>query len=94
MQEIRKIVVELQHKINDLLDKPNSSAARQLQKEVQALEDDLQVGCNARSIGDRVERVIRLLEHEAEREQIMDYNDIQWLIHQFEHIHDSLRKLY
>ena len=94
MQEIRKVVVILQMKIKDLMDKPASEAAKHLKTEVQGLEDDLQVGKNPRTVEDRVKRIIHILEGEAKADRIMNYEHLVLLRKQFEHIEESLRKLY
>lgn len=93
MEPLRKQVIDMQRKINDLMDKPTDPAARSLEREVQGLEDDLQVSKNPRSIEDRVKRIIQLLKGDAERARIMNYEHLTMLEKWFEGLRQSLRKM-
>jgi hypothetical protein len=93
MEDLRKAVINMQFKIKDLMDEPNDSAAGRLNNEVQGLEDDLQVKKNARTIEDRVKRIINLLEGDARRAPIMNIEHLQMLQKWFEDLRDDLRKL-
>ena len=93
MEELRKQVIDMQHKIRDLTDLPGEPAAQKLAREVQALEDDLQVKKNARTIEDRVKRIIDLLNGEARKAPIMDIPHLQMLEQWFEGLRQRLQKL-
>lgn len=93
MEELRKQVINMQFKIKDLMDQPRDAAAARLNNEVQGLEDDLQVKKNARTIEDRVVRIINLLNGDARRAPIMNIEHLQMLSQWFEGLQSSLRKL-
>lgn len=93
MEDLRKQVIDIQHKIKDLLDDPDHSVARRLTSEVQGLEDDMQTDKNAYSVEDRTERIINLLQNEAEDARIMDYEHLQMLERWFENLREQLRKM-
>lgn len=93
MEDLRKQVISMQHKIKDLLDEPGHAAAGRLTNEVQGLEDDLQIEKNARTIEDRTKRIIRLLQGEAKDARIMDYEHLQMLEDWFEGLRRKLQKL-
>lgn len=93
MEDLRKQVMSMQHKIKDLLDEPGHAAARRLTSEVQGLEDDLQVTKNARSIEDRTKRIISLLQGEAKTARIMNYEHLDDLRQWFEGLRGKLQKL-
>jgi hypothetical protein len=93
VEELRIQVISTQRRFNDLLDDPSAGAAQILKREIQALEDDLQVKKNPRTIEDRVKHIIHLLEGEAKAERIMNYEHLEMFCHQFEHFRGHLQKL-
>lgn len=93
MDQLRKDVIKMQLKIKDMLDAPNDSAASRLKNEVQGLEDDLQTKKNARTIEDRVVRIINLLNGDARRTPIMNIEHLQSLEQWFEGVRARLRRL-
>lgn len=93
MQELHKQVIDFQRRVNDMIDDHGHAAARRLKSEIQALEDDLQVRKNARSIEDRVKRIISHLQGEARSAQIMDYAHLDSCSRWFEGLRASLQRL-
>jgi hypothetical protein len=93
MEHIRQEVIRMQRRINDLMDDAAHAAAATLRKEVQGLEDDLQVKKNARSIEVRVKRIIHLLEGEARSARIMNYEHLDMFRDYFEDLRQTLRKM-
>lgn len=93
MDKMRTQVIDMQRKIKDLMDEPSASAARKLTAEVQALEDDLQVKKNAKTIEDRVERIIQLIRGDAKNARIMNYEHLDMLEKWFEGVRNQLRKM-
>jgi hypothetical protein len=93
MENMRKEVIRIQSKVRDLLDQPDHSAARQLNNEIQNLEDDLQTGKNKYSIEDRIKRIINILEGDASRNQIMDHHHLDMFKDQFEDMRQKARSL-
>lgn len=93
MEQLRQQVIATQRKFNDLLDYPQMSSAQTLKREIQALEDDLQVKKNPLTIESRVKNIIHLLEGEAKAQRIMNYEHLEMFRHYFEHLRDSLREM-
>lgn len=93
MESMRKQVIQMQNKINDLMDSPTDPAARSLVREVQGLEDDLQVQKNSRTIEGRVKRIIQLLKGDAKSARIMNYEHLAMLEQWFEGLRAGLRKM-
>lgn len=93
MEELRQQVIKMQRRVNDLMDKPAHSAAVWLKKEVQALEDDMQIGRNTLSVEDRVKRIIRILEKEAKEARIMNYEHLELLRKWFENLREDVERL-
>ncbi|HSX30095.1 MAG TPA: hypothetical protein VLE73_06060 [Candidatus Saccharimonadales bacterium] len=93
MENIRQDVIKTQRKINDLMDNAGHAAAVTLRREVQALEDDLQVKRHAHTIEDRVKRIIHLLEGEAKQARIMDYEHLDMFRKYFEDLRRTLRNM-
>ncbi len=93
MEDLRRQVIELQHRIHDLMDTPHDSAAIRLSQEVQGLEDDLQVKKNPLTVEDRIRRIIHILEGDAKAHRIMNYEHLDMLRHQFEHMREVVRRL-
>ena len=91
--DLRQQVIATQRKVHDLMDKPTNAAARTLTREIQALEDELQVHKNWRSVEDRVKRIIHILEGEAKTNRIMNYEHLEMFRHWFEHLREQIRKL-
>ncbi len=93
MDQMRKEVISLQHKIRDMLDEPSHAAARRLNSEVQGLEDDLQVKKNKYSIEDRIKRIIAVLEGDARGARIMDHAHLEMFKNVFEDMRSRARSL-
>lgn len=93
MDELYKEIVALQHRCNDYIDDPSSNTARQLQQEVQRLEDEAQVRKNPRSIENRVKQVIGLLE-QAGDEEVMSHGHADELIDRCRELREELQKLF
>ncbi|HSX08350.1 MAG TPA: hypothetical protein VLG11_05645 [Candidatus Saccharimonadales bacterium] len=93
MENIRQEVIKIQRKINDLMDDAGHAAAALLRKEVQGLEDDLQVKKHALTIEARVKRIIDLLQGEAKAARIMNYEHLDMFRKYFEELRQTLRKM-
>ena len=93
MEELRRQVIALQGAIKDHMDKPADPAARRLNREVQALEDDLQVKKKPASIEKRVERIIDIIKGEAKKARIMNYEHLELFCRKFERLREEVRKL-
>lgn len=91
MSDLYREVINLRHKLNNVIDDPSHSAAQALKKEVQALEDDFQVKKNARSLEARVVKVIQKIK-QAEHALVISQSDINYLHRQFEDIQQELRR--
>jgi len=83
----------MQRKINDLMDDTSHAAASALRREVQGLEDDLQVQKRALTIEARVKRIIHILEGEARHARIMNYEHLDMFRDYFEELRQTLRKM-
>lgn len=93
MEPLRQQVIATQRKINDLMDKPNDSAAGRLKTEVQGLEDDLQSQKNPLTIEDRVKRIIGILDGPAKSNRIMNYEHLDMFKRWFEGLRETLRRM-
>jgi hypothetical protein len=93
MEQIRQQVIAMQRRVHDLLDKPTHAAASRLKSELQHLEDELQVGKNARSIEDRMKRVIQILEGEAKSAQIMNLGHLDMLKQGMEQLRTAVQRI-
>lgn len=93
MENLRQQVISMQRKINDLMDAPKDPAAQQLAREVQGLEDDLQVSKNPRTIEDRVKRILQIIRGNAKSARIMNYEHLDMLEQWFETLRQQLRKM-
>ena len=93
MENLRKQVISMQHKIKDLMDAPKDPAAQQLNREVQGLEDDLQVSKTPRTIEDRVKRILQIIRGNAKAARIMNYEHLDMLEQWFENLRQQLRKM-
>jgi hypothetical protein len=93
MENLRKQVISLQRAVKDHMDKPGSPAAKRLNTEIQALEDDMQVGKKALSVEVRVKRIIRLLEHDAKEARIMNYEHLELFRRKFERLREQVERL-
>ncbi len=91
MSDLYKQVINLRHKLNNVIDNHGHPVAKSLKKEVQALEDDIQVKKNVRSIEARVVKVIHALK-QAEHAVVISQSDINYLHRQFEEMQQELRK--
>ena len=93
MENMRKEVIRLQSQVRDHLDTPRHPAAIRLNNEIQALEDDLQVGKNKHSIASRIERIINILDGEGKHAEIMDHHHLEMFENKFEELRDRSRSL-
>lgn len=93
MGPLREQVIATQRRIEDMLDKPNDSAAAKLKSELKGLEDDMQAGKNPITIEDRVKRIISLLEGDAKRNRIMNLEHLDMFKHWFEGLRETLRRM-
>lgn len=93
MDKLRQQVIDQQRRIKDLMDLPNDSAAKSLNREVQALEDDIQVGKSANNLENRVERIIHILKGDARRNRVMDYGHLEMFEQWFMNLRNQLRKM-
>ena len=92
MSDLYREVINLRHKLNNVIDDPNHSASQSLKKEVQGLEDDMQVKKNSKSLESRVVKVINSLK-QAEHAGVISQSDVNYLHKQFEEIQQELRKM-
>lgn len=93
LEPYRQKVRQLQHKIKDLMDHPNDAAARSLNQQVQRLEDDMEMGKHPGTLANNIEHIIRLLEHEAKDQRIMNYEHLDMFRKEFEHLHDAMKRM-
>ena len=93
MEDMRKEVIRLQGQVRDFMDNPGHPAASRLNREIQALEDDLQVAKNKQSIHNRIHGIIHILEGEAKHAQIMDYSHLNMFKSKFEELQHRSRNL-
>lgn len=92
MDQIHKLIVQLQNKCNDCIDNKSALSARALQQSVQKLEDEAQVGKNPRSIEEQIKSVIQRLE-DTEHDGAMSSGHVNELVNQCEHLREQIRKL-
>lgn len=93
MDKIRQQVIAQQRRIRDLTDSPSDPAARSLEREVQGLEDDIQVGKSAKSIESRVMRIIQIIKGDASRNRIMNHEHLDMFEQWFMDLRSQLRKM-
>ncbi len=93
MEQLRQQVIVMQRKVNDCLDKPSDPAAVRLKRELQGLEDDLQVRKSVGTVEDRVKRIIGILQGDARGAQIMNIEQLESFKEWFEGLRQSVRKL-
>jgi len=93
VEQLRRQVIGIQGKVKDHMDKPNDPAAKRLNAQIQALEDELQVGKKARSVVGRVDRIIDILKGDAKKARIMNYEHLELFVRWFEHLRETLKKL-
>lgn len=93
MEKLRQQIITQQRRIRDLLDSPNDPAARALQREVQALEDDMQSGKRPASLESRVVRITQIITGDARRNRIMNYEHLDMLEQWFMDLRNTLRKM-
>lgn len=89
MQDFHKEVLRWQDRVNDWTDEPGHQLGRQLEKDMQRLEDDVQVNKSAHSIRDSLKRLRRLVEQAGDAE-VMSHHHADEVI---DWIDDSLRKI-
>lgn len=93
MDKLRQQVIDQQRRIKDLLDAPNDPAAKSLNREVQALEDDIQVGKPANNLENRVERIIHIIKGDARRNRVMNFEHLEMFEKWFMNLRNQLRKM-
>lgn len=93
MDKLRQQVIAQQRRIRDLTDNPKDPAARSLEREVQGLEDDIQVGKPAKSVEARVVRIIQIINGDASRNRIMNHDHLDMLEQWFMDLRSQLRKM-
>ena len=92
MDTIYKDIRRFQNKCNDCIDDRSASSARALQKEVQRLEDEAQVGKNPKSLENRVKSVMSKLD-QVGKAGAMSHGDVSALENQCESFIQKLRRL-
>lgn len=92
MDQLYKQVVAFQHRCNDWIDDHSDSAAQSLKREVQRLEDDVQVSKSPASIEGTVRQVISQLQR-AGQSGVMSPEHVDELIDQCEDFRRQLQKL-
>jgi hypothetical protein len=91
--QARNQAQQLEHKIRDYLDDPNSNVGRRLLDEARRIEDEFQTKNNPRSIENRIKSFIHLLDELKTHETpVIDAQHARWLHDQYEHLQLSLRK--
>lgn len=93
LKDLHQAALSYQSRTNDVIDDHNSPIARSLKRELQAFEDDVQVEKNARSIDDRMKRIINLFE-EARSREVISAGDATQMIRMGEEWREKLRKFY
>lgn len=93
MEQLRQQVIAMQRRVNDLMDDHGHGVASQLKREIQALEDDLQVQKSIGSIEDRIKRIVNILQGDARHAQIMDVAHLEHFRQSFEGLRQAVRKL-
>lgn len=93
MEQLRQQVIVLQRRVNDLMDNHGHAVAGQLKREIQALEDDLQVQKSAGTIEDRIKRIVNMLQGDARHAQIMNIEHLESFRQSFENLRQAVRKL-
>ncbi len=92
MEQIHKDSIDVQRKFRDWLDDANHPMARQLERDIQRVEDDAQTNKNPRSVEDQVKRVISQL-NSADGQGFMSDGHIDELKDRFENMRRQLQKL-
>lgn len=93
MEKLRQQIIAQQRRIRDMMDAPSDPAAKSLEREVQALEDDMQSGKQPASLEGRVMRIIQLIKGDARRNRIMNYEHLDMLEQWFMDLRNQLRKM-
>ena len=93
MEQLRQQVIVMQRRVNDSLDKPSDPAAGRLKREIQGLEDDLQVRKSAGTVEDRIKRIMSILRGDARSANIMNVEQLESFWQWFEGLRQSVRKL-
>jgi hypothetical protein len=60
---------------------------------VRLLKSDFQTGKNLYSVEDRLKRIVHILEGEAKKERIMNYEHLELFKHTFEHMREAVRQM-
>src|SRR3989344_4998106 len=90
MNDLYRDVINLRHKLNNVIDDHSHPSSQALKREVQRLEDEMQVKKPLKSLESRVKQVIDCLK-QAERACVISQADINYLHRQLEVILQSLR---
>lgn len=93
MSQLHEEALAFQQKVNDYTDDHSHNIAQSLKRELQDLEDEIQVNKNPRSIENRVKVIIELLE-EARSQEVISAGDATQLIRIAEEFREKLRKLF
>lgn len=92
MDELHKEIINLQRNFRDRLDDRNHPLARELDKTIQRIEDDIQVKKNLRSIEDQIKRAIQQLSS-ADGNGFMSDRDIDDFKDRLEDMRRQVQKL-
>ena len=93
MEQLRQQVITIQRRVNDLMDNHGHAVAGQLKREIQGLEDDLQVRKSVGTVEDRIKRIVGILQGDARHAQIMNIEHLESFRQTFEGLRQSVRKL-
>lgn len=92
MDEVYKQAVDMQDKLHNYLDQPDSSAGQSLKQTVQRLIDDIRSQKNNISVEETVKDFISILDSIKDYD-IIDYQDIDDLKDRCEDMRNALHKL-
>lgn len=89
MDQFHKEVESMQRRLPGCIDDPSSSTARELVKNFQKLEDEVQVGRSGATLQNRLKTINKLIK-KAVNEKVMSYGDAD---NYEDWVNDSLRKI-
>ena len=92
MDQIHNEIRRLQNLLKDQLDDRESDISRNLQEEIQRLEDEAEMNKHPKTLESRVNSVIDMLEEGADA-GVLDHHDADEFVDQFREIIQKLRKL-
>lgn len=92
MEELLKESVNLQRNFRDQLDDSNHPTARELEKAIQRIVDDIELKKHPRNVEDQVKRVIQQLSS-ADGQGFIDNRHLDDLKDRFEDMRRNLQKL-